>query len=417
MKKISKVLSLVLVVVFTIQPSSASIKKKPTSNKVSIPKSKITPTSDLSDVSNCKLKDPKNSNNVYQHMGFSEINDNILNKENIIVQVIPVNFQDFKDATIPRKNLEKYVNDSTNFFSRSSNGKIKLKWLIPNQYIELPKPISEYPLLSFGSRKNNGSEFMGDVIEFSKTEINLDTADFVVIALPSKTTRDQSDFSPAVYLPRETVNPTTKDKIYRTTMIGGDIRVNESSMMLVHEFGHLLGLKDYYNFSWNPQDRYELQFKYLGLFSLMNFPSAAPELLAWDKWILDFISDEQVRCVVKSSTTTHLIAPVSRKTNLVQAIVIPISEFEAIVVESRSPEGNDLGLAEYNKKGGVLVYKINTLTESGKGPAEIVLKYGTKDAMYSDSLLQINEEVTFRGITIKNIESGSFGNVVQIKKP
>jgi M6 family metalloprotease-like protein len=416
MKKILKSLFIITLVFFLpAQNSYATTKKKPLTTKVSISKNKISSILNLSNVNECKLKDPGNDDNIYQHMGFSDINNNILNKKNISVQVIPVNFLDLKDTLTPKQNVNKFINDSVSFYNHSSNGKINLNWLVPDEYIELPKTIGEYPLVSAGSRSNNGSFFMSHVIDFAKNEIDLSTADFIVIALPSNVSNKQSDFSPAVYIPRDVINPLTQDKVYRTTMIGGDIRVNNNSMMLIHEFGHLFGLKDYYNFDWKQEDSYELQFKYLGYFSLMSSP-IAPELLAWDKWILNFINDKQVRCINKPSTTKHLITPISRSTNLVQAVVVTISDTEALVVESRFPEGNDIGLSKVNKKGGVLVYKINTLAYGGQGPAEIIVKYGGRDKMHSDSLLQVNEEIIFKGITVKNIETGKFGNIVQIQK-
>jgi M6 family metalloprotease-like protein len=96
----------------------------------------------------------------------------------------------------------------------------------------------------------------------------------------------------------------------------------------IHEFGHLLGLPDR-NWNVSSDPGFGIMFGWYG----------APEMAAWSRWQLGILQDKQVDCKTDTSTSTHLIRPVAWSGEYQKAVVIPVSENEVIVIESRRRQG------------------------------------------------------------------------------
>jgi len=187
-----------------------------------------------------------------------------------------------------------------------------------------------------------------------------------------------------------------------------------------HEVGHLMGLADLYNYeaanegAANPGKNIDdLQFKYMGIFDLMGWAEGAGvELTAWNRWLIDLIGDDQIRCLPTSSTTT-LLTPVEVNGG-VKGAVIPLSTTEALVFESRRALRFDKNMGKESE--GVLVYKVNTTISSGLGPMRVIGRPGSTDAWFRDAPLKLNESRIVDGYTIRVIESGLFGDVVEVSQ-
>ena len=83
---------------------------------------------------------------------------------------------------------------------------------------------------------------------------------------------------------------------------------------LNHELGHSMGLPDSYS--------YEGAGGFTRPFSLMDLiNSVAPEFLAWERWQLGWLDDEQVRCNVLDRDQAHCNVPVHRPTS--RAAIVP----------------------------------------------------------------------------------------------
>jgi hypothetical protein len=151
----------------------------------------------------------------------------------------------------------------------------------------------------------------------------------------------------------------------------------------------------------------------MGIFDLMNWAEGAGvELTAWNRWLIDLIGDDQIRCLPNSSTTT-LLTPVEVNGGI-KGAVIPISTTEAIVMESRRALRFDKNMDKESE--GVLVYKVNTSIPSGSGPMRVIGRPGSTDVWFRDAPLKSNESRIVDGYTIRVIESGVFGDVVEVSK-
>ena len=99
------------------------------------------------------------------------------------------------------------------------------------------------------------------------------------------------------------------------------------------------------------------QFQFLGFFDLMNWPTGpAPELTAWNRWMLGFISDQEIRCI-SGKTTIESIAPIESDSNSLKSLFIRLSNSELLVIESRASIGFDNKLPD--DATGLIVYIVN----------------------------------------------------------
>jgi hypothetical protein len=124
--------------------------------------------------------------------------------------------------------------------------------------------------------------------------------------------------------------------------------------IFAHELGHLLGLIDLG--ATEVPDNY-WKGGTPGPFDLMGqSPGAANEFFGWHKWLLGWINDDQVLCLDgKQDRVKFEISSLSRSTQGYKIAVIPVSEHEVLVIESRRQGIYDaLGVNE-----GVLVYRID----------------------------------------------------------
>jgi hypothetical protein len=96
-------------------------------------------------------------------------------------------------------------------------------------------------------------------------------------------------------------------------------------------------------------------------------------------------------------------------------VVIPISKYKALIIESRRNLGYDTTLGTLNE--GAIVYTLDTTIGYRKSPLKIVPSPTSTDTTWRrDAALKLNESATIWGYKITNIESGDFGDVVKVEK-
>ena len=167
-----------------------------------------------------------------------------------------------------------------------------------------------------------------------------------------------------------------------------------------HELGHTLGLPDLYANS-SPTHRF------VGGFSLMGLVSGpAREYTAWERWVLGWVSDDQVFCA-KPGTNMTTLSPVERSSGT-KMLVVPISSTQVVVLESRRAEGYDTGISS-----GVLPYLIDVSLTTGNGPIK-VLPLSDTDTSKLTSILTVGKSLTYGSVTITVVASDSTGDLIQV---
>jgi hypothetical protein len=146
----------------------------------------------------------------------------------------------------------------------------------------------------------------------------------------------------------------------------------------------------------------------VGDFSLMGFISGkAPEWLAYERWYLGWLDDNQIICQQTGDETTTLSA--IETAGGVKAVMVPTGPTTAVVVESRRAVGYDAQLV----KPGALVYTIDTSTPGGEGLVQ-VLPAIDNDPYRDQSPLAVGESVTVGPVTITVTAADSTGDTVRV---
>jgi M6 family metalloprotease-like protein len=371
--------------------------------------STVTNVSGYLNVASCKLVNANNENGVNQ--SFQQNPFRVRNTKPIRALIFPIDFPDLVGSSDPQKDF-KYVADGvSDYFKQISEGKSVFEWTIHPKFIRYGSKVADAAL---GGRQTSGyPAFSAEAMKMAMQTVDTSEFDLIVYAPPLTTTREQIAVGPAFvsYSP----------SVINATMLDGQSYDLKTTLTIAHEIGHLMGLADLYNTNAANEaeggkggtSAFSLQFKYMGIFDLMNWVGGSGgELTAWNRWLTDLVTDDQIRCLPTPETTT-LLTPVAVNGGI-KGAVIPISTTEAIVMESRRALRYDTKLGKESE--GVLVYKVNTSIRSGLGPMQVVGRSGSTKVWFEDAPLKLGETYLVDGYSIEVIESGVFGDVVRVRK-
>ncbi len=381
----------------------------------------ISPTSDLATVNDCKIKDAGYygaiPNNPQRHFvsGFPNYPEraNFFNKGTL--QFITIDFSDLPGKRSPAEDLKPVVDFMTEFFTRQSSMPINIKFRIPDRYIRMPKPVVEYGLgtdfFSGNWRPENSFDYAREAIRVADPYIDFSGASMFAVAVPAEVTRKQIGGFMAQSGEPSQIMMTNEGGIYNFLLMAGPNNTPDFELLnWAHEYGHLFGFTDIRNtVDVTKQDSSDL-----GMLDLMN-SMLAPELLAWQRFIMGMIYDNQVRCVKNAKPLTHQIIPVAQPELLTKMVVIPLSDYKAIAIESRRSHGYDQNLGSLNE--GVFVYRIDTTIPYRYSTMKLIPSPSSTDKEWKrDAALKVGESLTFEGWKISYLETGSFGDVIKTER-
>ena len=196
------------------------------------------------------------------------------------------------------------------------------------------------------------------------------------------------------FIPFDGITPL--DKPYRT-------------LNFTHDIGHMLGLM-------HP---YDVTGPYMGAWDIMMNFAFQNDFLGWNKWKLNWITDDQVSCVPAESkiSYTQILSPIGIANNDKKMIVIKLSATQALAVEVRRKSPfEDLQTSDE----GVIVYKVDTTKGSGSGPYTIVSN--PEKVIYYQGInlvlgtMKPGESITDSGYVITVLQSVTAGDYVSIHK-
>jgi len=136
----------------------------------------------------------------------------------------------------------------------------------------------------------------------------------------------------------------------------------------IHESGHTFGIPDLYMYGPEIGTTKVGIFFYCGGWDMMgNIAGHSTDFLAWHKWKLRWIRDDQVDVVSQSNPqpTRHYVTPVETPGGT-KIVVVPTSLSTAYVAEFRTKLGVN-ALDSRGKYTGVLIYRIDAAISGARG--------------------------------------------------
>ena len=375
------------------------------------------PKSALSDGSfdayaQCKIAEVDDGS-VDKSFGFPLPPQRLDLKQGFKILVVPVQFTDHKTSNKPADDMADVVSAITNFYVRASSVPISFDWTIPSSYYQMGKTIDSFEL--GGWSRGGGGNFYKSYEPYIEAALALADGDYdfgdydaVIVEEPrSVTNAEHPSFVPHAQENGGVVMGTDDGPVKSLLITGNDQSRDISNW--THEFGHLLGLPDR---NWDVDIN--------AGFDVMWGSYFHPEFSVWSRWQLGILQDSQVDCKTDAATSTHWLRPVAWTGDYQKGVVIPISDHEVIVVESRRRQGYDALLGKESE--GAYVYRIDTSAKMYQPDTKKVVdviaparvKLGGGFAM--DASLKLGESVTSDGWTITVKETGAFGDVVEVKK-
>ena len=383
------------------------------------PKSLVTSKSDLLAAEACKMLDGTGDSSLraFPSSGRKQfvVDRGAYPKPKVTIQVVPIFAEDTaKPTRTPEEEYGKYFNFMKNWIEYSSDVPSEVLIRYPDKYLSFSKKIKPYEISHVLERPH--PTFANDLLAEVDSQINFSGAQMVVVVVPGGTPLDViqqgqlGDFftQEGIIGAGSSVYPDTYANPLRLKYAG-----LAHPYWWIHEFFHLgIPLVDHYG-----DQRFDVNSEYgMGWWTLMT--PGGGDLSIWEKWILGYISDSQVRCADKSNTSLHWLAPSSVKTTENKALVIPLSQTKVIVIESIRAAG--MYYKWPKNTWGALTYVVDvTKEEHGQGMKLILPQNrsaGTLPYKLAEAPLRIGESVTDEGVKISIVESGNFGDVIKVEK-
>jgi hypothetical protein len=391
-------------------------------SNLSSPGTKLESNPSVVSIENCKLKgsDIPTRWGDWTNSGFPlpEIRWRVTN---VNIQLMPLAFPDRQSKVTPEQLFGPVMRAVTKYWENTSDVEVKINWRVPNNWIQLSKPIQSY------MESSNGKDPLSwgrNTVKEADPQVNFTGANMIIFVTPVR--NSLNDWQPMHFhsplIPSQGWK-TDEGTIHNVSLMewftSGENDTALAPMGWIHHFLHMSGADDNFDLR-NPVNPvnsrawvYEVN-RYMGVWGNMS-KVQLNEPLFWDKFRMGQINDSQVYCVSPSTAGTYWLRPNAIKGNFVKGLVIPLGSQKGIVIESVRAIGYNYLM--YPKNQGALIYTVDTSSSDWENhPLSIVPRSGVKDKLLSDAPLREGDSVVVNGVRITVIEAGDFGDVVKVEK-
>jgi hypothetical protein len=364
---------------------------------------RITPFSALTSMDICKTVDKTPDyawgGKILHRNGFPRPDFSVAGKKSAKILVVPIIFNDlpFREEKIQRGQIfssdvdllnetiplikESFKSLSVKRFEVEIEVLPKSQWFVFNR---------DNPLSGVWGVDNFTT--LMEIIEKEKPDFNFDGYDTFAFISGNGLPGQMGLGSAQASHPR--VKNSKSGFINAILMLGGIT----NTTLWVHEFGHsLFSFEDLYLFSQAssgaPRKLGELSVP--SKWDLMS-DSSKVSLLGWNKFLIGWLYDSEVRCISEQKSTIHYLS--NRETsNDTKLLTINLAPGVTLAAEAKNASGTDKGL---------LLYLIDTYTSHGEGPVltqnTLITKGQSKSWLgWQFNVLDSNEE----GVLIEAVKT------------
>ncbi|KAF2679164.1 M6 metalloprotease, partial [Lentithecium fluviatile CBS 122367] len=327
--------------------------------------------------------------------------------------VIFVDFPDFPANTTVQELYDPIASAPAELFKTMSYGKLNLE-LVPllDKFYRMPADSSSYGYAR-GLTTEAHLRYINDALTAVGSQQSFRDIDVLYIIPPKFA--DEISFSTST---GTDVTALDGSMISSTITYGQDLFFSWGPKTINHETGHAMGLPDLYPYGEGAVIQWVGGYDMMGLIG-----GQSPDYLAWHKWRLNWIEEDEVVCIVDSGKTEHRISPIEvtdETRESPKAIAIPINGTSYVMAEVRSDLGANAGACGT----GVLLYTADSAVGSGDGPVRVIdtkPESGGCDAAHggelNDAPLKVGEEFdTGLGVIVR-VKSQEWNDfIVEVEK-
>ena len=391
-----------------------------------------------SDLAKCEVPDKSSERQRYGNtamiVGFPRKSHNIDQIGNHKVSVVPVQFEDLsgnqKDLEVHREQVEKFAD----YYDKVSFGKLNFEIDMHDSWLTLPGVQADYSVTadqyqdSYGDRIVSMREkWMRDGVALADPFMDFSGTRIIIFVLPENQKALELTLQAFYGGDLQYEGQSEEGPIKNLFAIG--MPQTDSRMYwayYAHETGHTLSLPDLYAFNFGAQSEDGNAVGPMSTFDMMS-NNWGPTLTmgAWIRWLAGWFDDNQVFCqdFENFESGSFELQPIDNDSNGLKTVMIRTSETEAVIIESRREQQWDEGPTS-RKRDGVLVTKIDTTVNHGKGALALQVPEG-RGLIYSyadsggvgsiDATLFLGNSVEVDGLIIEVNETGAT-DVVSITK-
>ena len=352
---------------------------------------------------NCELS-PSVQNGPPFNLGFkrSDIWANSTGTLNVAVLYLS-----YLDSKLNPKAMQEYESvqekKAEEFYRVASYGKLAVNFVNSKNVYTVPKSTASYNL---DSPNMDNKTLFEDAMQAASAEFDFTKFEEILLVMPDGVAA--KDLGPAYNFESKLGNAIIKRGVQGAYINPSNKKLVHAGY-LTHEIGHTLGLTHPYANEHSP-----------AIWDIMQYDDTiAPDLFTWEKFILRWITPNQVSCLDKSSLntiTTYLEANGNISTNK-KMLVIRLSSTQAVIVESRRKSTID---KLSSTQEGAIVYKLDLNKGFAQGAVSLVankeqlLNNGSQPQWFDN--LQQGDSVEVSGMKIKVIKKVSTGDYISIEK-
>ena len=358
---------------------------------------------------------------------------------NYTLQLVPFQSPDYKMKSNPQDDYKVWIKAFEDVMNKSSDLPFNFKVVVPDKYFMLPNTLKSYEIgykywEDYPDPRDKAVQpgvmrLVQDVVTAADPQIDFSKANHMwIIGPPTANRKDliswdlykytiqtQEKLMKRLYLAQnpfdykfDLKNRSQNDKKYGK-MKSNYIFDGSGALGWSHYWGHSSGTFT----TFASVQGYPDQMMDWGIMQKKD-----SDWLALHKWILQMISDDQVRCAPKDKVTTHWLKPSTIKGGYEKLLMVPISSSDYLAVESIRPYGYSYKIPKCQQ--GALVYVAHLYGQGfnektihvpattkkkgcpGRGPSEL-------------GALVKGDSVSYGGVKITVVESGDFGDVVRVE--
>ncbi|MFJ7271862.1 M6 family metalloprotease domain-containing protein [Streptomyces sp. NPDC099050] len=277
-----------------------------------------------------------------------------------------IDFPDAKGEGTAADRMAEFFPQTSDWFRISSYGRLTYRAEAPmKNWLRMPMPFAAYGIERGSAYEPGYRQLVEHIIKASDAEVDFSRYDLINILVTPNAGPSALDtvlsvtFSGNGEAPMADGVPLANTSFVYSRQDDGSGSYRETGYrVLPHENGHVFGLPDLYTADGGGT---------VGHWDIMSEDwGANNDLLGWHKWKLGWLDSNQISCAGKSGVSDHVLSPLAVEGGTKLAFV-PVSESAGYAVEVRTRAGNDEAVC----KPGVLVYKVDSDVDTGRGPVTV----------------------------------------------